>query len=245
METQEQNELTPDLDSEAGGIPPQIEETETPEPAAEKPRGKDAPITQERFDEIYGRMSRAERQLQGLTRPKESTKELGARPKEEDFENYTDFVEKLSDYKADQREHQRITETNKQYQERQKADVQATFEDNIAKAERKDPEFRDKAYLHPQLVPFVYDSERFADLGYYFKENPGETDRILSLPTQAHAAREIGRIEASLSKPKPRTESNAPDKTRPVGSSAVVNKKPEDMKDDEYMAWRKKQLGYG
>ena len=244
MET-EHSELTTDLNSEVGV---ETEETETTEEtAAEKlePRGKAAPITQERFDEIYGRMSRAERQLQGLTRPKESTTELGARPKEQDFKDYTDFIEKLTDYKAEQREHQRITETNKQYQERQKAEAQETFESNIAKAERKDPEFRDKAYLHPQIVPLVYDSERFAELGYYFKENSGETDRILSLPTQAHAAREIGRIEAKLSRPKPKTESNAPDKTRPVGSSAVVNKKPEDMKDDEYMTWRKKQLGYG
>lgn len=233
------------LDSGAEGLDPSaVPPAEPVEPPAE-PRGKEAPITQERFDEVYGRMSRAERALAAQQRkpePQDTPAELTDRPREEDFSNYTDFVDKLSDWKADQRDANRITETNKQTEENRKKDVQATFDDNLAAAERANPKFRDEAYLHPDLVQFVYDSDHFAEFGHYFKDNPDEVRRLLSLPTANHAAVEIGKISASFGKPKPRTKTNAPAATKPVGTGAAPDKKVEDMEEGEYMAHRKGKL---
>lgn len=261
-----ENELTPDLDSTLGGIVPPEPGTAPPEeivadpaelpaetPADETPteekelRGKDAPITQDRFDEIYGRMARAEREVQRLRKPRDPEKvpELKSRPIESDYGDYNEFVDALTDWKIDNREAGRIKERNESHQKRTQADAQAILEENIAIAEQSDPEFRDKGFIHPQMVPLVYDSERFSDLAYYFKQNPGEVQRILMQPTQAHAAKEIGKIEASLGRPKPRTETKAPSKTKPVGPGKPGGKKPEDMAEDEYMADRKKKLGYG
>ncbi len=233
------------LDSGAEGLDPPADPPVDPDPIdpPAEPRGKDAEITQERFDEIYGRMSRAERALAAKqTKPAEAPKDLTDRPREEDFSNYTDFVDKLTDWKVDQRDANRITETNKQTEENRKKDVQTTFDDNLAAAERANPKFRDEAYLHPDLVQFVYDSDHFAEFGHYFKDNPDEVQRLLSLPTANHAAMEIGKISASFGKPKPRTKTNAPAATKPVGTGAAPEKKDEDKTQDEYMRDRKEKL---
>lgn len=251
-----------DVDPNIGGLEPPADPPAEPDPTAPpadppaEPRGKDAEITQERFDEIYGRMSRAERALSAQQRkpePQDKPKELTDRPREEDFPNYTDFVDKLTDWKADQREVNRTAETNKRNQERNAKAAQATFDDNLTKAERADPDFRDKAYLHPDIAKLVYDSDNFADLGYFFKDNPKENNRLLLMvekdsegrltyDSSVRIANEIGRIEASFGKPKPKTKTNAPAATRPVGTSAAPDKKAEDMEEGEYMAHRKAQL---
>ena len=246
-ETTETPDVTPEVSETTEHSETPSEITPAATPAETTARGKDAPITQERFDEIYGRMSRAEREIQRMNRPsaRQEQPESKAKPKEEDYDNYSDFVENLADWKVEQREIARITETNKKSQERVTSDREYIFEANIASAEKVDPQFRERGYIHADIKPLVYDSENFAGLAYYFKQHPGETERILSMaPDLARAAREIGRIEAFLQRPKPRTETNAPSATKPVGVGVPTEKKAEDMTENEYMAHRKKQL-YG
>ena len=52
------------------------------------------------------------------------------------------------------------------------------------------------------------------------------------------AARAIGRIEASIALPKPRTETKAPDPINPVRGSAAASRNPDNMSYVEWVKWR-------
>jgi hypothetical protein len=51
-------------------------------------------------------------------------------------------------------------------------------------------------------------------------------------------ARAIGRIEASLQAPKPRTETNAPDPISPVKGKVSATRDPNRMSYKDYVAYR-------
>ena len=58
------------------------------------------------------------------------------------------------------------------------------------------------------------------------------------------AAKELGRIEATLDAPKPRTQSKAPPPAKTVnGGRSLATKNPDDMTMDEWLAWRETNLG--
>jgi hypothetical protein len=89
------------------------------------------------------------------------------------------------------------------------------------------------------IVDALRNSDAPADLAYFLGNNPEEAARIHSLP-ELSAAREIGRLEAGLSIPKPKTKTNTPPPIKPIqnGGSEVV-KNPEEMSFSEYEAARK------
>ena len=70
--------------------------------------------------------------------------------------------------------------------------------------------------------------------------NPDEADRILSLPPLKQA-RELAKLEATLSKPAPPPPvSNAPAPIAPVGSKAAPAEPDEFASPAEYIAWHRK-----
>lgn len=87
------------------------------------------------------------------------------------------------------------------------------------------------------IADIIRSSDAAADLAYYLGQNRAEAMRIAQMPPMS-AARELGRIEASLTAPKPRTASTAPPPITPGKASASGAKSPDKMSAEEYRAWR-------
>jgi hypothetical protein len=98
------------------------------------------------------------------------------------------------------------------------------------------------------LQQIIVNSDNGPELMYELAKNKAEYARINAMSPIA-AAREIGRIEASLTKPseEKKTEqkkiTKAPQPIAPVGSkSSTVSKRPEEMSQREYEAKRREEM---
>jgi hypothetical protein len=94
-----------------------------------------------------------------------------------------------------------------------------------------------REFVSDALVDIVLDSDRPHDLTYWLGKNP-EQAKALSSMNPVQAARMIGQIEASLSRPKPKTQSNAPPPISPVNPTGTARKDAASMSGAEYRAWR-------
>ncbi len=173
-------------------------------------------------------------------------------PKESDFTDYTEFVaaKAVWDYgrKAAERDAGQITEEAKAAKAR--ADAIRAEEDRVrkmawaeqvAQAKSRYADFEQVAYTAPiadHIAEIVMQSEDAADVAYYLGQNR-ELSLSLSRMSPLEAAREIGRIEAKLSLPPPKTKTSAPDPISPVRGPAAAGKDPSAMNQAEYNAWRK------
>jgi hypothetical protein len=86
----------------------------------------------------------------------------------------------------------------------------------------------------------VLESDQAADLTYYLGKNPDQARQlsVLFARNPVAAAMQLGRIEASLSRPKPRTQTQAPEPVTPVRGAARANPNPATMSATEYRQWR-------
>ncbi len=215
---------------------PPAEDNKGASPETEEQKEETVPYS--RFKEVYGTMKHLERELDKVkssgatvTQPAKSE----GKPREDDFENYSDYVEALADWKVEQREQNRLKDQTKVEEE----DRQRKWDEKISAGLAKDPNFATKGYIPQGLVPILSDSDHVVEFAYYFGDRPEEARRLLNMSPVA-AAREIGRLEASFKMPKPKTQTSAPGPTVPLkGSGAsTTHKKPEDMTMAEYKEWR-------
>lgn len=95
----------------------------------------------------------------------------------------------------------------------------------------------DTVPITDQMAEIIRTSDAATDLAYHLGKNRAEAMRIAQMHPLA-AARELGRIEAGLTAPKPRTESKAPPPISPGKATTTGVKSPDAMSTDEYRAWR-------
>jgi hypothetical protein len=239
------------------------EKSEPETPSEEQAESK--VFTQEEVDKIVQkRLSKLERklerqQIEQETRAKVQQEQQVAvpedipKPKESDFEVYSDYLEALSDWKVDvklrQRDIEQATkaqrESQKSTQEREAARQQELIEkgeekyddfEEVIKADRN--EYSRAAYLA------MLESDISAELLYHLASNPEEGKRIAALPAFAQA-KEIGKLEDKLlAKPKKQI-SKAPEPINPVTSGKASNDTvlSDDLPLDEWVRRRNKQLG--
>lgn len=124
------------------------------------------------------------------------------RPKEDDFTDYTQFIEALTDWKADKRDFEREKSRKLDKEASKNADIRAQY-----RKSRENHEDFDEVALNPGL-PFnaamdeASAGPNYAEILYYLGKNPGKAADIASM-TPIQVAKEIGRIEAKItSKPK-------------------------------------------
>lgn len=110
-------------------------------------------------------------------------------------------------------------------------DARTRYADFAAVVERPD------LPIGTELAKEILQSEAPADLAYEIAKNPDLLARLNSM-NAVQMAREIGRIEAKLSAPRPRTATNAPEPITPVRGGASAFKDPAKMTAEEYAAWR-------
>jgi hypothetical protein len=87
------------------------------------------------------------------------------------------------------------------------------------------------------MADLIVTSDMGPDVLYHLGQNRALAAQIAQMP-QVEAARAIGRIEATLNAPKPRTETQAPAPITPVKGSGGVVRDPEKMTAPEWAAYR-------
>ena len=191
-----------------------------------------------RFKPIYGALKNTERELEASRRQAPSeVKEInpgGPKPKLDDYENYEDFTEAMTDWKMKGYH----AEQQKQEAKRRQEEARRNWDDQISAASAKDPQFLEKGYIPEGLVPALEGSDRLVDFAYYFGENPKEAQRLMTMNPVA-AAREIGRMEAEFKAPPKKTSTTAIRTTKPITGTGVSTKSPDDMTMEEYSEWRR------
>jgi len=219
----------------------------------EKPQEKPKRSARERINELTKRAHEAEREVQRLReaserKPAESTE----KPIPDRFGSYDEYVEALADWKADQR----VAESFKRRdaERSQAAEARAAEAKAQAWAERQS-EFREATpdydavvgksavQIAPHVVDTLLDSESGPELAYHLAKRPETVKRINAL-SPLSAARELGRIEATLSNPaapqfKPASKAPAPITPARSSAPAAVDLASANM--DQYIAARRKQ----
>lgn len=260
-------------DSETAEDSPEPEETEEETPK-KKNRGlskRFAELTRER-KEAEARAAAAERKLAELRaapRQPASTEPAPAapsgappatKPTVEQFENYEEFVEALTDWKAEQREQARERAEAERERERENERAKSAWDAKQEAAREKYADYDDAVNqdlaITPVMQHVILRSEQGADLAYYLGSHPEECQRLASLD-DVQAARELGRLEARLapaSSPSvpttktPTRSSSAPAPIRPVAAASPASGAPaakgfETMTLREYEEWRRRRGG--
>ncbi|MGR3525070.1 MAG: hypothetical protein ACU0CT_03610 [Paracoccaceae bacterium] len=238
----------------------QTEQVEESEGDDDKPKRETAKERRER-DKAYKQRLREEAEQHKKSadeaearraRILDAGKQISA-PVEKDFDDYTEFVAA----KAVWRHAQQATErdANEAFTEaeaaRQRAEAirqqEAQYTDNAWRDQIKDAQarytdfeavaFDQSVPITDQMAEIIKSSDMGADLAYYLGKNKAIAADIAKMQP-IEAARVMGRIEASLSAPRPRTETKAPDPITPVRGKAAASKDPAKMSYAEYKAAR-------
>lgn len=178
-----------------------------------------------------------------------------AEPKEVDYPDPLEFVAARAAWNAQQMaaraQERQITAEADEFQKAQALSQQASlaarsreFNDTIDEARATYADFdqalavaQDSRFVSFELSQMILESDRPHDLAYWMGKNP-EKAKALSSMNPVYAAREIGRIEASLSRPQPKTQTQAPAPINPVRAAATATSDPDKMSYDEFKAAR-------
>ena len=95
--------------------------------------------------------------------------------------------------------------------------------------------------ISPAMAEVIQESEIGPQLAYHLAKNTALARAIYSLPP-VQAARELGKLEAKLSAPKPVATKAPPPPPRIEATEPAVEKDPDKMSDEEWLKWRNKQV---
>ena len=254
-----QTEAAPvEVDKEAAPLPEdtvkQGDEEIKPEPKPEKT------FTQAELDDILQRRlakeqrkieryarAEAERdqlreQLNRQTQVQQSSVQSGE-PKPEQFKTYEEYIDKLTDWKIDQREAKREETQAQRKQAEYQETHEATIRDSLSKAAAKYDDFEEvvtnpNLTITPVMTDAMGDSELGGEIAYYLGNNPKEAAEIAKL-SNVKQVKAIDRLEAKLKEPPPVTKAPAPLQTVGKGRTQM-EADPEKMSVAEYAEYRAK-----
>lgn len=246
-------------------------EAEAPKEAeasvAETPEGDKKPnrvqerinqLTREKYEERQKR-EELESRLKKLESnvPQEPKAELKA-PKEDDFENYSDYQVAKDNYLLDMAEQRAVdrlkaeqaTTSKASAEEQRQEEIKAkrtNFDKNLEGKRANFENFEEVAYGHSfmdmGLAELIFDMDKGPEVAYHLGSHLDEAERIFALP-EIQRARELTKLEFQMQELKPKVVSDAPDPISPLGggSESVADKDPDDMTVEEWTAWRRKNL---
>lgn len=176
-------------------------------------------------------------------------------PLQAEFENYDDYIAARAVYAArraadeDRAEGMTAEQTAAEQaaqnaRQRAAAEAASIFTEAAAEARTKYTDFdavvMDRSVpISAGLAEMIAFSDSPAELAYAVAKDRALAGRLSSMHP-VEAARELGRMEARLSAPKPRVESNAPEPISPVRGKASAARDPLKMNANEYAEWREK-----
>jgi len=230
-------------------------EVATPETTEEgqerNDKGQFKPKLQERIDEITRQRHEAQREVaywRGIAegaQPKTVQAEA-EEPKPEAFEDYGAYVRALAKFEAKALVK---AELEQQRQQQAQAAQATTWQQRVEAAKAELPDFErvmatSTAPMSQAMAEAIKDSDIGPTVAYHLAQNLDIATRLSRLEPMA-AAREIGRLEASLSvktEPTPKRTTSAPTPPTPIGSGRSTTGNPESMSQADYMEWRKTQM---
>lgn len=262
VSTQEQPS-TPKVEAEKPAAPVDAQETAEGQPQKERNPA------QPRFDELTRARRQAERERdywreQAVSKQAQSSApQPPAKPVPESYKSYDEYVEALTDWKADQKLDTRFKDRDEREAKARAAEKQTqTWRERATAAAKEIPDFdavlsASDVVLSDAAMAACQDSDLSAKLLYHIAKNAAVADRLNEMSPTA-AAREVGRIEAELlraektAKPEPEEEaetiqpdppkrSKAPAPPTPVGQGRSTQTKLADMSMDEFMKTRAAQ----
>lgn len=217
---------------------------------------------QPRIDELTRARREAERQAEywkqvATAKAQPSAQAAPDKPKADDFKDYGEYVEALTDWKSEraaERAEQKLLERMAEDSGARAAQSKAqTFSERQQQAIARMPDYAEvvgasDTPLAPHVAEALLDSEHGPDLSYQFAKNPDLLIKLNGMsPTAAN--REIGRLEAAFGNPKapapPAPEKRLTTAPQPASTSlksgASVTPNLADMPMEEYMKARKAQ----
>ena len=206
-----------------------------------EPKPKPESRSQKRIKQLVRDRDDRDREIQRLVRENEELRQQ-APLNEDDFSDHAQYQAALharyADIAALNRRARDLDEKRKQ----DAAERVEAWNEVVAEAKATMPDFdsvfTDAVPVSQVMVDTIMESDDSAGIAYWLGKNRDESARIAKLPAMS-AAREIGRIEARLSAPKPKTVSSAPKPVETVGGKAHATvKDPAKMSYTEYKAWR-------
>lgn len=250
-----------------GQIADQPAEGEGAEQPADKPEDKpdrkseSAKRRERRRADEQRLMSEAEEARKDAKRTRERLDRIKAahagevQPKEADFADPIEYAAASALWKQRQsdarREASDLEQEATQHDTRAKEIEDQNRQERLAEFQAQIPEARGRyadfdaiiaiaqraEIVAPHVADLVLEGDSAADVAYYLGSNQDIARQISRMPPLA-AARELGRIEALLSRPQPKTQTNAPDPITPVKPGGTAVKDPAKMSATEYRAWR-------
>ena len=239
-------------------VPP-TDETVKSEDEKDQPEAKpEKTFTQKELDEILTRrLAKESRKIERFARAEAENQylreQLQARtpqveqssgePKPEQFKTYEEYIDKLTDWKLDQRMAKVTEQTQAQRQAQFQAEQEAKIRENLSKAADKYDDFEDVVSnpnlpITPVMRDAIGESELAGDIAYYLGSNPKEAAEIAKM-SNVQQVKAIDRIEAKLGAPKP--VSKAPEPLETVGKGRVKSEPDlSKMSVSEYAEYRAK-----
>jgi len=254
---------------EEGEVEEEVLAEETPVPTAEEPAAEEvdeAPELPEKHSEkVQKRINKAIRAQREAERRadyaegrlaelgKKPSEETGTtpQPKEEDFDQYDDYIIALTDWRTDQKREQWRVEDERKIEEARLTDSQRSYDEKMRKGYEKYEDFHEVVFaptnpINHVMADIIEGSDMPHEVAYYLGGHVAECAAISRMPA-TQAARSIGAIEEKLrvalaNQPQPKLKSDAPTPIKPLGGSEVVTKDPEKMTQEEYNRWRQEGM---
>lgn len=236
----------------------QVAETESSNQPKDEPFPKKAQNALSYRDKKIGKLQAqleqeriARQQLEQQYKQPAPKQSEDGRPKEDDYQRYSDYVEALSEWKADKRVQQALSEfSNKQqtdHRTQQQQAWQSQREEAVASQvqsfvkENPDAievirEYADIADEFPPEIQKIFLEADNAPLAFYNLAKEGKLESLIDM-SPARAAMEIGR---AMTLAVTKTVTKAPTPMSPAKGSAAGTKSVEQMSTESLLKWAQK-----
>lgn len=250
--SQEASEATENTEGQVEGQPAEGESPEDDKSESAKRRER-RKAQMERLRKEAEEAKDAHRKAQErLEKVRQRAETSNSPPKEADFTDYNEYLVAMGAYHAakriDERDVREIEEATKAEEERiarlqqvEQAALAQSWAEQASEAKTRYADFEQVVYTAPisdGLAMLIQRSDMAADVAYYLGTHRDEA-AMLSRANPIEQAMWLGRMEARLSLPKPKLQSDAPDPVSPVRPKPSGLKSPEKMSFEEYAAARK------
>jgi hypothetical protein len=195
----------------------------------------------ERYARAEAERDQLREQLNRQTQTQQTSISSGE-PKPEQFKTYEEYIDKLTDWKIDQREAKREETQAQRKQAEYQETHEATIRDSLSKAAAKYDDFEEvvtnpNLTITPVMTDAMGDSELGGEIAYYLGNNPKEAAEIAKL-SNVQQVKAIDRLEAKLKTPQ---VTKAPAPLQTVGKGRTqMEPDPEKMTVAEYAEYRAK-----
>lgn len=186
------------------------------------------------------------KRLHEESQQKAAPQKADGRPREEDFQGrpYSEYVEALADWKADQKLNGFRKESEEQTRQRQAQEQARQIGEKLAKGSEKYKDFKEVALadhvpISPAMAHAISKVGNPADVAYYLGSNTDEAEQIAGLSDieQVWAIKDLASKLSATPVPKP-----VPAPITPNKGTAPVEVKLEDADFDEFVKIRHRQL---